>query len=260
MHAYQPSILTTPADFSPSQSALADSVILVTGAASEIGNALALAAAKSGATVLLLDRKQRNMTALYDAIYDQRLAQPMMIEFDMVRADAHAFENLGNSLSEQFPEIHGLVHCAMWGAPLTPAPLAEMESWSKVLDQQLIKPMYLTKTLCPNLNHANPASIIFTVMDIGRAGRAYWGAVGAAFAGVENFCESLSVELFDYKTRVNTLDPGKVKTAIRKHFYPAETDKNLREANDPEIINTYLYLLSDQSHQQTAKRFSVISG
>ena len=204
----QTGILTTPPDFTPAQSDLAERVILITGAASEIGCAVALATAQSGAIVLLLERKQRTMTALYDAICEQGLAQPMMIEFDMLRADSHAFENLGTSLSEQFPEIHGLVHCAMWDAPLTPAPLAEMKTWTKVLDQQLIKPMYLTKTLCPNLNHPNSASVIFTVMDIGRAGRAYWGAVGAAFAGVENFCESLSNELFDYKTRVNTLEPG----------------------------------------------------
>ena len=253
----QNDILTTPPDFIPCQLTLADRVVLVTGAASEIGSAVVLAAAKSGAVVLMLDRKQRSMTALYDAICDQGLAQPMIIEFDMVRADSRAFETLGTSLLAQFPEIHGLVHCAMWGAALTPAPHAEMETWSKVLNQQLIKPMYLTKTLCPNLNHPNPASIIFTVMDIGRVGRAYWGAVGAAFAGVENLCESLSAEFFDYNTRVNTVDPGKVKTAIRKHFYPGETDKGLREANDTEIVNAYLYLLSDASNQQTAKRFSV---
>ena len=255
----QTGILTTPPDFVPSHSTLADCVILITGATSEIGNAVALAAAKSGAIILLLDRKQRTMTSLYDAICAQGSAPPMMIEFDMLRADADAFERLGTSLLEQFPEIHGLVHCAMWSAPLTPAPLAEIEIWSKVLDQQLIKPMYLTKTLCPNLNHAKPASIIFTVMDIGRAGRAYWGAVGAAFAGVENFCESLSAELFDYKTRANTLDPGKVKTAIRRHFYPAEANDHLSTANDPKIINTYLYLLSQQSYPHSAQRFSVVS-
>lgn len=253
----QNDILTIPADFTPSQSTLAGRVILVTMAASEIGSAVALAAAKSGAVVLMLDRKQHSMAALYDAICAQGLAQPMMIEFDMVRADADAFATLGTSLLVRFPEIHGLVHCAMWAAALTPAAHAEMEAWAKVLEQQLIKPMYLTKTLYPNLNHPKPASVVFTVMDIGRVGRAYWGAVGAAFAGVENFCESLSAELFDYNTRVNTLDLGKVKTATRKHFYPAETDKDLRAVNDVKIVNAYLYLLSDASNQQTAKRFSV---
>ncbi|WP_424945716.1 SDR family NAD(P)-dependent oxidoreductase [Candidatus Spongiihabitans sp.] len=171
----QNDILTIPPDFTPDQSTLAERVVLVTAAASEIGSAVVLAAAKSGAVVLMLDRKQHSMTARYDAICAQGLAEPMMIEFDMVRADSDAFETLGTSLLAQFPEIHGLVHCAMWGAALTPAPHAEMEAWSKVLDQQLIKPMYLTRTLCPNLNHPNPASIIFSVMDIGRAGRGWCG-------------------------------------------------------------------------------------
>jgi NAD(P)-dependent dehydrogenase (short-subunit alcohol dehydrogenase family) len=248
---------TTPADFTPVESTLDGKVVLVTGAASEIGSAVVLAAARSGATVIMLDRKQRFMTAMYDQICDLGLEEPMMIEFDLARADSNAFEILGNSLSVPFPEIHGLVHCAMWGAPLTPLSHAELETWSRVLDQQLIKPMYLTKTLQPNFNHPGLSSIIFTVMDIGRTGRAYWGPVGAAFAGLENLCETMNAELVDYQTRVYTIDPGKVKTAIRKQFYPGESGEELRSANDNEILNTYLYLLSDQSKNDNAGQFSV---
>ncbi len=251
-------ILTTPAGFVPDNLTLAHKVVLVTGAASELGSAVVLAVAESGATVLMLDRKQRSMAPMYDSICDQGLAEPMMIEFDMARADNHAFASLGESLTEQFTKLHGLVHCAMWGAPLTPVSHAEMETWSKVLDQQLTRPMFLTRSLLPCLNHPDPASVIFTVMDIGRTGRAYWGAVGAAFAGVENLCQTLSSEILDNQTRINTLDPGKVKTATRKQFYPGESGKGLRKANDPEIINSYLYILSDQSKKHSARQFSVI--
>jgi NAD(P)-dependent dehydrogenase (short-subunit alcohol dehydrogenase family) len=117
--------------------------------------------------------------------------------------------------------------------------------------------MYLTKSLQPNINHPGLSSVIFTVMDIGRTGRAYWGPVGAAFAGLENLCETMNAELVDYQTRAYTIDPGKVKTAIRKQFYPAESRKSLRKADDFEILNTYLYLLSDQSKKFTTGRFSV---
>ena len=181
----------------------------------------------------------------------------MMVEFDMTRADFNAFETLGGSLTTQFPEIHGLVHCAMWGAPLTPLSHAELETWSKVLDQQLVKPMYLTKTLQPNLNHSDSSSIIFTVMDIGRTGRAYWGPVGAAFAGLENLCETINAELIDYQTSAYTIDPGKVRTAIRKQFYPGESAKELRKADDTEIVNTYLYLLSDQIKNRSNGQYAV---
>jgi len=249
--------LVTPSDFAPSETTLADKVVLITGAASEIGSAVALATAKSGAIVLMLDRKQRSMSALYDAICDRGLEEPMMIEFDMARADSSAYDSLGASLLKQFPEIHGLVHCAIWGAPLTPVSHAEMETWGKVLDQQLIKPMFLTKILYPGLNHLHPASVIYTVLDVGRAGRAYWGAVGAAFAGIENLSESTSSEFTNYQTRVNTLDPGKVKTAFRKQFYPGESGQGLRNPDDTEISKTYLYLLSDSSRQHTARRFLV---
>ncbi len=251
-------ILTTPADFKPDFSTLSGKTVLVTGAASEIGRAVAFAAAKSGATVLMLDRKQRPMLPYYDAICELGLAEPMLIEFDLAKADSRAFDNLAAALLATVPEIHGLVHCAMWPAPLTPLVHADMVAWAKVLEQHLVKPVFLTKSLYPGLNHSRPASIIFTTMDIGRIGRAYWGPVGAAFAGVENVCETLGAECPDYRIRVNTLDPGKVKTAIRKQFYPAESIRYLRDASDPRITNTYIYLLSDQSQHRTARRFAVM--
>lgn len=248
-------ILSTPKDFYPDKNTLSGKNILITGTASEIGNAVALASAKSGGTILMLDRIQREMSRAYDTICELNREEPMMVEFDLLRADTSAFENLSASISEQFPEIHGLVHCAIWGAPLTPIVHSDMDTWRKVLDQQLVKPMYLTKCLLPNFNHEKPSSIIFTALDVGRNGRAYWGGLSAAFAGVENLSEILSIENADNHTRVNTIDPGRVKTATRKQFYPGENEKGLKAANDPDLINTYLYLLSNDC-TESGNRFS----
>ncbi len=236
---------------------LADRNVIVTGAASQIGGAVSLAAAQAGATVMLLDRKSRELIPVYDQIGKSGYPEPMMVEFDILRMHPEGFMELADSLSRDCAEIHGLVHCAMWGSPLTPVAHGDMTVWRQVLDQQLIRPMYLTRSLYPLLKHDNPASVIFSVLTCGRNGSAYWGATGAAFAGIENLSQTLSREWENRNIRVNTLDCGKVKTALRKQFYPGEDISQLRDANDPEIIRHYLYLLSDCSGHITRRQFSV---
>jgi NAD(P)-dependent dehydrogenase (short-subunit alcohol dehydrogenase family) len=252
-------ILTIPGSFNPQPSTLANRTVLVSAAASDSGRAVCLAASAAGATVLMLDQKQRYLAPIYDEVCAQGFAEPMMIEFDLLRADPESFDQLSSSLAQAFPEVHGLVHCAIWGGPLSPLVNSNPESWSSVYLQQLVQPMLLTRSLAPLLNHGETATIVFTVMDTGRCGRAYWGSVGAAFAAVENLSETLAAEFGQYNTRSNTLDPGRVRSAIRAKFYPGENGSGLREPDDPEIMRHYLYLLSDESREYSARRFSVPS-
>ncbi len=252
-----PVSIDTANSFSVDKISLADRNIVVTGAASETGSAVCVAAARSGASVMLLDRKQKDLIPVYDQICELGYPEPMMVEIDLRRAQPEGFKALADSLSQAIAEIHGLVHCAIWGAPLTPVAHSDMPAWQKILDQQLIRPMYLTHSLYPLLKHDNPVSIIFSVLASGRSGSAYWGATGAAFAGIENLSKTLSHEWENRKIRVNTLDCGKVKTALRKKFYPGENIGQLRDPDDCEIIRHYLYLLSEHSEHITASQLAV---
>ena len=252
-----PDSIDIPENFSVDHVSLANRNVVVTGAASEVGGAVSLAAARSGATVVLLEPKQRELIPVYDQICESEYPEPMMVEIDVRRAQPEGLMALADSLCQTCAEIHGLVHCAMWGSPLTPVAHSDMPAWQKILDQQLIRPMYLTRSLYPLLKHDNPVSIIFSALASGRSGSAYWGATGAAFAGIENLSQTLSHEWENRNIRVNTLDCGKVKTALRKQFYPGEDSGQLRDANDPEIIRHYLYLLSDHSEPITGSQLSV---
>ena len=173
-----PVSIDTANSFSVDKISLADRNIVVTGAASETGSAVCVAAARSGASVILLDRIQRDLIPVYDQICELGYPEPMMVEIDLRRAQPEGFMVLAESLSQTCAEIHGLVHCAMWGSPLTPVAHSDMPAWQKILDQQLIRPMYLTRSLYPLLKHSNPVSIIFSVLASGRSGSAYWGATG----------------------------------------------------------------------------------
>ena len=247
-----------PDNFSHHTVDLTNKHILITGATSEVGAAISKSIAHAGANVILLDRKERDLIPVYDEVATEK-CEPLMVAFDLLKASDEDFEMLATTLKENFSEIHGLVHCAMWGAPLTPLEHCDSQTWQTIAEQNLIRPMTLTRHLYPLLNHTNPASIIFSVLGSGRRGQAYWGPIGSAFAGVENLIQTISIEWSNRLIRANSIDCGKIKTALRKQFYPGENITGLRNPDDLEIIRHYLYLLSNESIAVTGAQFSVPS-
>lgn len=216
---------------------------MVTGAGTDLGRAVSLAVAGSGKTVYMLDRRHRNLTATYDRIVRDGHPVPMMIEFDMLEAGPGDFDNLRSGLAEHLGVLEGLVHCALWHAPLAPVVNSRTEDWQKTFERQVVIPVMLTRSLAALLNTPAHSSIIFSVLRAGRRGCPNWGALGAAFAALENLSETLSSEWKDYNTRVNSLDVSHVRTALRKQLYPGETGTGLRSPDHSEVTGAFLRLL-----------------
>ena len=247
---------TIPESFEPNQGTLNNRHILVTGAASEIGRALCLKIADCGGTVLMLDRVSREMNATYDEIVSAGQPEPLLIEFDQQKAATGDYQALYQGLSQSISSLDGLAHCAMWGAPLSPVVNSQDENWAKVFNQQVLRPLTLTRTLAPLLNHDNFSAVVFNVLDVGRSPRPNWGPVSAAFAGLENLAQVLSMEWVDHDTRVNTLDCGPVRTALRTQFYPGENPSSLPGPEDSRITSALVYLLSPEN-EHSGKMFRV---
>jgi NAD(P)-dependent dehydrogenase (short-subunit alcohol dehydrogenase family) len=87
---------------------------------------------------------------------------------------------------------------------------------------------------------------------VGRQGLAYWGAFAAAKFGIEGLMQTLAEETRDQgQLRVNSLDPGIVRTGLRARLYPGETLADL--AAPESITSRYLYLLGPESRGVTGQ-------
>ena len=63
----------------------------------------------------------------------------------------------------------------------------------------------------------------------------------------------LAAELAGTGVRVNTVDPGRMRTAMRAAAYPDEDPQTLPEPDD--VTPVFLYLASDRSSEITGQRF-----
>jgi NAD(P)-dependent dehydrogenase (short-subunit alcohol dehydrogenase family) len=113
----------------------------------------------------------------------------------------------------------------------------------------------LTQACLPLLRAAEAASVLFQSDRVGRRALAYWGAFAAAMAGIEALMQTLSQETEgSSRIRVNTIDPGPVRTAQRRELYPAEDPNKLPTAES--IVNGYLYLLGPDSRGLSGQALS----
>ena len=243
-------------EYHPPKGLLNDKVILVTGAGDGIGAAVALDLAKYGATVILLGRTQKKLEAVYDQIENAGYPQPAIYPLELQLATPKDYKILAATIHKEFGRLDGLLHNAAVLGTLTPIEHYDNRLWAHVLHVNLNAPFMMTKACLPLLKKADEASIIFTSANVGYKGQAYWGAYAVSKAATENLMEILSEELeVNTNIRVNSVDPGRVRTRMNALAYPGDDPTGIPEPKD--VTAVYLYLLGPDSAGVTGERFDV---
>ncbi|MGA9026090.1 MAG: YciK family oxidoreductase [Steroidobacteraceae bacterium] len=232
-----------PRDFTPRPGLLADRVIMITGASSGFGRALALACAGAGAGVILCGRNSAKLEGVYDEIEALGAPQPAIALLDLATAVAADYDGLAQIIQNEFGRLDGLVHAAALLGDRSPIEHYDVPTWCKVMHVNLTAPFILTQVLLPSLRKSTDASVIFVSSGVARNQRPFWGAYAVAKTGLESLRDMLSQELeAEANIRVNSVNPGRMRTAMRAAAYPAE-DPNTLPA-PATVTGVFLYLLS----------------
>ena len=226
---------------------LAERVILVTGAGDGIGKAVSLACAVHGATVILLGRTVHKLESVYDDIVTAGGPKPAIYPMDLEGAVPEDHRQLAQRVDAELGRLDGLLHNAGLLGTLTPLEHYDTLEWLRVMQVNVNAPFLLSQACLPLLKRAPDASLLFTSSGVGRRGRAYWGAYSVSKFAVEGMMQVLADELDENaRVRVNSINPGQVRTRMRAAAYPAENPDDLLTPQD--IVHAYLYLLGPDSH------------
>ncbi len=212
----------------PAAAELAGRVIAITGASDGIGRAVALACARHQATVILIGRNERKLEAVHAEITASGAPEASIAVLDLERALAADYDRVADAVLERYGRLDGLLHNAALLGTLSPIEHYDVPTWCRVLHVNVTAPFALTQVLLPALKKSADASVVFTASTVGRQGRAYWGAYAVSKFAVEGLSQVLSAELEGIsRVRVNTLNPGRARTAMRRQAYPAEDIQTL---------------------------------
>lgn len=241
-------------DYQPTPDLLQDRVILVTGAGSGIGRAVARRLAGHGATVILLDRAIRMLEQVYDEIEQAGGPRPAIYPMNLEGATPKDYTDLAQVLDTEFGRLDGLLHNAALFEGLTPIFNYDIELWYRILQVNLNAPFLLTQAVLGLLNRSADASVVFTTDRVGDEGQAYWGAYAVAKGGAQTLMKLLASELeTNTPIRVNSIDPGRVRTELSLRAYPGRNPAEWARPED--ILAVYLYLLGPDSKGVTGQTF-----
>jgi NAD(P)-dependent dehydrogenase (short-subunit alcohol dehydrogenase family) len=231
---------------------LAGRVIAITGATGGIGRALALAAARDGAQLVLIGRNVLKLKGLHAEIEQFAPGQSLMAPMDLEKALANDYDNLAAAVLAKYGRLDGLVHCAGLLGALTPIDQYDVPMWCRVMHVNVTAAFALTQVLLPALRKSPDAAVIFTSSSVGRRGRAYWGAYAVSKFAVEGLVQVLAAELSgNSNVRVYALNPGPARTPMRRAAFPSENLETLPLPQD--LVAPYLRLLESGCPQATGQ-------
>ena len=247
--------MTLPKDYKAQQNALKEKVILVSGGGSGIGKSAGLIFAEHGADLILVGKNPAHLESAYQEFLDKNLKPPLLHVMDLEKSNENDFQEINAVIEQVSGKLDGLLNNAGILGDKTPLENYKIDVWKKVFDINVHASFLLTKSLLPVLKTAVNSSIIFTSSGVGKRGKAYWGAYSLTKFATESMMQIFSEELENTSNvRVNSIDPGRVRTKMRAAAYPAEDPLSLVDAKD--IMNAYLYLMSNDSLETKGESIS----
>lgn len=220
-------------------------VVLVTGAGDGIGAEAARTYARHGATVILLGRTVDKLEKVYDSIVDEGLPEPAIIPLDLQGATPSHYEQMTQTIKEQFGKLDGVLHNASVLGHLSAFKDIPADEWKTVMEINVNGTVFMTQALLPLLEQNDNASVIFTTSSVGREGRSFWGTYAASKFATEGIMQTLADEYRNKGVRFNCINPGGTRTNMRAQAFPAEDPETLK--TPAQIMPLYLYLMGKDS-------------
>jgi len=235
--------------------------ILVTGAASGIGRAIAIECSKMMAHLIITDRSVERLKDTLSLMDNPHLHQTVLADL----LNEKDIDDLVTSIPDK---LNGIVQCAGITIP-KPFQFLSRENIHDVMNVNFEAPVMLTQALLKKKKIANPASIVFISSINGVLCSNPSAAVYAASKGAINgIAKTLAIELAVKGIRVNSVNPGMVHTNIYESGVISEEQLKedmkrypLKRYGKPEeIAYAVIYLLSDASQWVTGSNLVIDGG
>lgn len=238
---------------------LENKTILVTGASSGIGKAIAIESSKMGASVIITGRNEERLKETHERLEGE---QP-----DYVIADLSVQDDI-NKLINKSPVLNGLVNCAGY-TKIIPFQFTSRKDFEHVMDVNFYAPTELTRLLVKSNKLGKGASIVF----ISSVSGVYCSAVASSIyssskGAINGLVKAMALDLAPKKIRVNSVNPGMIDTNI---FTDEKiTEEQLQEdmkryplkryGKPEEVAYAVIYLLSDASSWTTGSNILIDGG
>lgn len=229
-----------------------DSIILITGASSGIGEACARLLAREGCALILAARRADRIAALAAELGSAYGTKTFTITLDV--RSREAVEGAIANLPAEWSEIDILVNNAGLSRGLSKLHEADVEDWEEMIDTNVKGLLYVSRAVVPGMV-ARKRGHVINISSIA-AHQTYPGGnvYCASKAAVRAITEGLRMDLLGTGVRVCAISPGMVETEfsmVRFHGdeqRAARTYENMKPLTAGDVAEVVLFAATRPAH------------
>ncbi len=242
-----------------------DKVVIVTGAASGIGQAIARSFGREGAAVYILDRLEKEGRDAAEMIRSQG-GSAIAMRVDAL--DPEQVKSTVDKIATGAGRIDILVN-NIGSTEVIPFLESDESVWQHSINLNLLVPLRFCRAVLPHMVEQRRGTVVSISSGSGRQAVPLAVAYSAAKAGVIAMSRSLASAMAPHNIRLNCVLPGTVATTEFQRAYdadPSHIDNLLKQVTlgrpgkPEEIAAAVMFLASDESSYMTGQAISCDGG
>lgn len=226
-------------------------VALVTGASRGIGYHLAKQLGAAGAHVVAVARTVGGLEELDDEIKGAG-GEATLVPLDL--ADMAGIDRLGAAIHERWGKLDILFANAAVLGTISPIGHVEAKVFEKVMTINVTSTWRLIRSTEPLLKASDAGRAILLSSGVAHSCKPFWSPYAASKAAVEALARTWAAETKNTALRINSVDPGGTRTAMRAQAVPGEDPETLPH---PSEVAAKILPLALPSLTETGRLFEV---
>ena len=217
-----------------------DRVVMVTGAAGNLGRAVARAFQAAGAKLVLVDRAADRLQRLFPDLVD---SPNYFLATSVDMTDADAVEAMVDEAVKRFGRVDVLVNTVGGFRAGTPVHETSFETWDFLLNLNARTVFTASRAIIPHMLREGSGRIVNVAARAALKGGARMAAYSVSKSGVVRLTESMAAELKKDGINVNCVLPGTIDTPQNRKAMP--NANHSRWVKPEAIADVILFLASD---------------
>ena len=200
-----------------------NNIILITGATSGFGKAIAEKFASNGWNCIITGRRKEKLFSFADELKSKYNIKVLPLVFD-VQKRKEVFDTL-NNLPPEWSDINILVNNAGLALGRDSFENANLDDWDTMLDTNVKGLMYVSKAVIPYLIEKKQGHIINIGSIAGKEVYQFGNGYCASKFAVDALSQSMRIDLLSKNIKVTAIHPGAAETEFSMVRFKGDADK-----------------------------------